>query len=615
MTALRSAGRSEAFADRRASLGVLATLGLPVSFLAFIVHASFGQLGILFFVGPLTVVIGVVAAGFLYAVANSAFAAATLRRRERYELLSSVGAQRQHLTKLLAWELGLPAAIGIGCGLLVGVAAAQIAQPFGFTFDSNELSLFRTVTGLIGTAVVVGGPAIAGVWAAARSSAARIGEPRGSAQRPDFDVPRARRTGLVALAVSVPVLVLSLLAFSFSFRYQFLQPFEQLAWFGLILGVLGTLAGVALLIPTMLELLAARSARGGTASALKGLAENPRRAMGFTAAVLTLSTLTVMAAAGIASDADQADDPGDRRQIVATEFGVTSGFVEEVAQRHGNPITGIARFQSFGGRLFEPQFVNEIARGSFDTAPLTDDLIAVLEFTEEDVEFARQGGLLVDSDIVVEVVALGDAVPGESFETTPVEIRRVRRGGGVGQPGAAVYGFFDLDAPPSEVSTFSLVRFEESLSDAMIDDFSRSPSIPELPREGTPAFLGPLMLAVIGALLFTLALSASNLAAVEQDEEFSTMVALGASPNVRPRALAMQLAWQLGLGIAVGSTLGVLLFWVVTRGDSSVPTAVVPISVIAALGVAAVAAVAIAALLHGPAEPAVSSRVSATVEV
>ena len=92
-------------------------------------------------------------------------------------------------------------------------------------------------------------------------------------------------------------------------------------------------------------------------------------------------------------------------------------------------------------------------------------------------------------------------------------------------------------------------------------------------------------------------------------------MALGASPSVRPKTLALQLAWQLALGVAVGSGLGVLLFWVVTRGDSSVPNAIVPVEAIGALSVAALAAVALVGLLHGPAEPAVSSRMSATVEV
>ena len=617
MTALRSAGRAEAFADRRTAVGVIATLGLPVGLLSFLAHASFGQAGVALLASPQAVVVIVVAAGFLFAVSNSAFAAATLRRRARYDLLASVGAKPSHISRLLLWEMGLPAAIGIGLGALTGVVTAEIVGLFDSELDPGVSSgLTGTASGLVATAIIVGIPAIAGVWAAAVASAARVGEPRGSAHEvPELNVASMRRVGLAALAISTPLLLVSVIAFSFTFRFPFLEQFSQQAWLGLIIGVLGALAGVALLIPSILAFLAERVTSGGVASAIKGLAENPRRATGFTAAVLALTTLTVMAAAGILSDADQEDDAGDRRQIVATEFGALHGFVDEVAQRHGNPVVGIARFSSLGGTFFAPEFVGEIATSTFDVAPLTDDLISVLEFSADDVEFARQGGLLIDSDIVDEVVALTEPEDGQSFGTTPVEIRRVRRGGGVGQPGPAAYAFFDEQLPMAGGFKFFLVRFEEPLTDAMIDEFWSSASISSLPRDPGFGFIGELLLASVAVLLFTLAISSSTLAAVEQDEEFSTLVALGASPNVRPKTLALQLAWHLGLGVAVGSGLGVLLFWVVTRGDPSVPNAIVPVEAIGALSVAALAAVALVGLLHGPAEPAVSSRVSATVEV
>lgn len=619
MTALRSVGRSEAFADRRTAAGIIATLAMPVGFLAFFAQGSIGQLGGVAQFDPVTWAVAIVAAGFVYAVANSAFAAATLRRRTRYELLTSVGAQRKHITELLRWELGFPAALGIGVGFIIGIVAAELVQPFAATFDPGEvvgLTVSRRLTGFISGAGFVIGPAAFGVWVAALSAADRVGEPRGTVRpSPQLDIARYRRAGLIALAISVPLLLLSVLAFSFTFAdgLRFLDPFSEVAWLGLIVGVIAALLGVSMLIPSMLTFLAQREATGGVASALKGLADNPRRAMGFTAGVLALSTLTVMAAAGILSDADQVDDPGDRRQIVSTEAGISSGFVEEVAERHNNAIAGIARFRDFGGPFFERRLVSENgASTSFTVAGLTDDLIAVLRLSADDVEFARQGGLLVDSDIIEDVVTIGP-----NFETTTVEVRRVRRGGGVRQPGPEAYAFLeDREAPIAGLPTFSLVRFEEPLSPAMIGDLQRGSAIREVPRGGGEfENFGLLALGLVAVLLFSLALSASNLAAVELDEEFSTMVALGASPNVRSRTLALQLAWQLGLGVVTGSALGVLLFWVVTRGDPSVPNAIVPFGAIGALGGASIAAVAMAALFHGPAEPAVSSRVAATVEV
>ena len=628
MTALRSAGLSEAFADRRTAAGVMATLALPVAFLSFVAHASLGQLDNAFFLSPPVVIVAVVAAGFLYAVSNSAFSAATLRRRARYELMSSVGARKEHIAKVLLWELGLPALVGIGGGLVVGVVAAELFQPFNESFGLPETggSGWGAALGVLSTVVFVGVPAVTGVWAAARSSAERVGEVRtGERRNPTVDIERLGGLGIKALVFSVPVLLFSVLAFSFSSRFRFLAPLEGSAWFGLIVGVVGSLAGVVLLVPSLFALLADRLPDRGVASALKGLASNPQRAAGFTGAVVALTTLTVMSAAGILSDQGQFDDPGDRRQIVASRFLVENGDLEDVAARHGNAVLGAAEFSALSGPFFEDRFVtDDLATSSFDTAGLTDDLIALLELEEGDVEFARQGGLLLDSDVIGEVVVLveGDSSDDVPFPRALVETRRIRRGGGFGQAGPASYAF--LDDPPVDLmadSGFSvaetfLVRFAEPMSQAMIDELRDRTDWLELPQNhDEDAAIGVLLLGLVGGLLFSLAIAGSNLAAVELEDEFATLVALGRSPNVRPKTLAAQLAWQLGVGVAVGSGLGVLLFWVVTRGDPSVPNAIVPLGAIAVLSIAALAAVALVGLLHGPAEPAVSSRVSATVEV
>ena len=136
----------------------------------------------------------------------------------------------------------------------------------------------------------------------------------------------------------------------------------------------------------------------------------------------------------------------------------------------------------------------------------------------------------------------------------------------------------------------------------------------DLPRDGDNPWVTFLIAGLAGAVLFSLTLAGSNLAAVELDEEFSTLVSLGASPSIRPRILALQMAYQLAIGIVFGSSLGVALFWIVTRGDVSVPNAIVPVEAIGVLAAVAVLATVAIATAHGPATPSTSStssRVSA----
>ena len=92
------------------------------------------------------------------------------------------------------------------------------------------------------------------------------------------------------------------------------------------------------------------------------------------------------------------------------------------------------------------------------------------------------------------------------------------------------------------------------------------------------------------------------------------LVSLGASPKVRPRVLAAQSGWLLGLGVTAGALVGTALFWLVTRGDSSVPNAIVPVGAILTLAGTALLATTIIRVMHSPADPALSSRPQATVD-
>ena len=602
MNALRRTGLSEVFAERRTSIGVLVTLAIPVAVLGFLAAATIGQFGsFLILLTPTVIVVASVAAVFLYAVSSSAFSAATMRRRRRYEALSAMGAQRRHFARLLIWELGVPAVVGVGLGTIIGVAAGEIINPFAVEFDSSE-NVGPAWVGLLSSGLIVAAPALAGAWAAARTSAAQVGQPRpaSTGSWAAIDLKQLRKRGIWTLAVSTLLLSFSLL--------------DQ-AWFGLVFGVIGVLIGASMLLPVAFSWLAARfSERSAATSALRGLADNPRRAMGFAGAIMTLTALTVMAAAGIMSDQGINDGPGDRRQVsVEAPFPVRMEAVEQVGLRHDNAMIGWASYDDSGGKFVDGRSVTEPGfSSSIVAAELTDELITLLELEPEDVDFARSGGVLVDSDVMDEVVVRSgrDADGFDEFEAW--ETRRIRRGGGIRQPGPVAYVIdpdrFDGSDP---VLDPALVRFAQPISAEMALDFREINAQVDVPRDGDNPWVIFLLTGLAGAVLFSMTLAGSNLAAVELDEEFSTLVALGASPSIRPRILALQMAYQLALGVGLGSALGVGLFWFVTRGDVSVPNAVVPAEAIGILAVAAVLATLVIAAAHGSATLNTSSKVSA----
>ena len=216
--------------------------------------------------------------------------------------------------------------------------------------------------------------------------------------------------------------------------------------------------------------------------------------------------------------------------------------------------------------------------------------------------------MLVDSDVVrvVHEEAGGDAI----------DMRRIRRGGGVGQPRPIVIAgraHIPFDSPGGTLLRFA-APVDADLAEELMAAAGDGVWI-DAPRSDFDDRQFLLVLsAVAGAMLFSMALAASNLAAAELDEEFAVQTTLGASPGLRPRLLALHMTIQLAVALAVGIPLGIVLFWLVTRGDPSVPSAIVPGAPIVALCVAAVAAAGTVRLMHGPAAPALSTRSSDVLE-
>ena len=201
MTALARTGKSEAFAERRVALGVLSTLSAPVAVLSFLSASSIGQLGFVGVASPLVATVLVGATAYLYAVSIAAFTAATHRRRARYELLAAMGAQHRHLRALLRWELGVPAAIGIGFGVLIGVLAGFIVDPFGNEFAADER--VAPLIGVVASAAYVALPAIIGVLVAASASAKRVGVPKLASTR-EYPADETQRFRKICLLYTSP---------------------------------------------------------------------------------------------------------------------------------------------------------------------------------------------------------------------------------------------------------------------------------------------------------------------------------------------------------------------------------------------------------------------------
>ena len=292
--------------------------------------------------------------------------------------------------------------------------------------------------------------------------------------------------------------------------------------------------------------------------------------------------------------------------------------MERLAEEDGNAVTGSAIFRSgqSSSIIQADQVDGDTIRVRHQTAALSDELALALKFSQDDIDFVQNGGALVDSEILGDLVTWNENT--EAYEPLPTRI--VRRGGGIGQPGPEVYVAADLptengsDAIPA-LPHDTLVRFEEPVSPQLADALrSEVRTRLELPRSFDDDLFRWILAGLAASLLFSLALSSSNLAAVELEDEFSMLVSLGASPKVRPRVLAAQSAWLLGLGVATGSVIGTVLFWLVTRGDESVPDPIVPVGGILTLVGTAVLVTIVIRFMHSPADAAVSSRPKTMVD-
>lgn len=625
MSILRTIAVSETLADRRTSASILATIALPVAAVTSVIaptlaaaDVSVRSLPIGLVADPLVALLLAGVASFMFAVARSSFAAAVVARRTRYQTIATLGGRNNHFRKLLLWECGIPTAAGIFSG--IAIAAVGLAV-------TDALNNASWVDGLPPASILVALPAIIGAAAATIPTARGLTDPKEPTTIPRVreQVAQPARTAVRLGLASLALIIVS--AVSWTRPWVWTQPsgtvgdllrgalglIEPFAWLGLTLGVIGTFASATMVVPWLLWRLSERPTdRSERRVALRNLASHPERTAGFTGAVLVLTGLATMAAAGILSDAEQYDNAGDRRQaVISGAFSQHVDVIRAQAADAGNPVVGVARVRYDSGEVdagFLHAHTDEEVHGRNLHTPvalLTPELADALELSAEDVTFAARGGVLVDSDLITKVHTC--------TECDTVEIRQVRRGGGLGQPGPVIFISPEQNSSTISPQTEFLIRFEQPITPDLASRLADSPVWIQLPRTGPSDDAVRLTItAIAAALVFSLGLAASNLFAAALDHELSVHVALGASPSLRPRLLATQVGTQLLVGTALGAGTGVLLFWLVTRGDPTVPSAIFPTSTILALAAAAALSTITVRVMHGSASPAFSSRTPTT---
>ena len=613
---LRKLGVNAALQDRRSAMGTIATLFLPLAFLtAFFSH---------FFVGSLSeTVLGLVVGGlpilaltvgFIFLVTEAAFSVSTERREHRYRLLQTMGAEPSHVRRVLLAETGIPAITGALTGLFVGWLFAP--PLWGLLADRQLLSdidiASRSWAQLLSLSIVFAPPTVAGILLGAVRPATNALQPKPTTGPTPLTPVRIPALGGLA---SLALLILSVLAFSFAWRHpwlQWLQPFEEAAWLGMAVGVLGLLAAAATLLPHVFAHLRRLGSKGPTfwRLTIRFLSARPKRAARLAGAMVALSALVVMATAGLESDREEFESvsEGHRVTLQTGRERVIDGILERLVS-DGNTITATVEHRPVSLPITA---VDQNGRGiTGEVMVVTDEVASALQLNAVERRALANGELLVDSQLVDHVHSNG---------SDELDFLRVTRGGGVGQPGPLLYvaethpllePTFGRLVPYGPLAT--VVWLESPPSARVRNDINNFTSQEqvwvEFSRNEETSALIALLTGFGASLIAALGLAGSVMNASESRHDLAAISALGTAPFVQRSVLATQTLLQLFVGTAVGSSVGVGLFWLVTRGDSSVPTAIFPWLTIGALtAIAPMLATAMAWFLAGPTAPAISRR-------
>ena len=310
------------------TLGVVTLLALVVA-LGVTVNLLGGLLLTDGFVVLLMVVIAV--------VAGSAYTVAVRRNLTQLGQLKAVGASERDLRLLVALEIAIPAVVGALVGVALGWAVSVVLNGgFTWTIDEGEpvsnQAAFVLLSTLIPVVAIGLGLVIAG-WGPARI-AAKVSVAEAMAGRiPESAQASAGRN--VAGGVALGLITLFLVRAGVGGAYVLL-----------VLAVVTGFASASLLLGSSVGVLGERAAADGSGATrflARDMSRNRLRTQWFLAAALGLSTLCVMAVAGLESDRGVYAPLDDRMLLVQ------SGPLPDVVTRAPGFVD------------FEPTSVEEVA--------------------------------------------------------------------------------------------------------------------------------------------------------------------------------------------------------------------------------------------------------------
>lgn len=591
--------------NRRQSLAVVVLVGVPIGLLTSFVFGGLFRVSAFdeWFSDPFALQIAAFLPLIVGTVVIATFAASVRRRARELGQLAVIGAAGHHLRRLVLFEAAVLVVPGAILFSLVGMAITFLLQP-------NDESLVDVL--VQARVVLVAIPLVFGIAVALLAAmvparqAAGVSPLAALGSRLSPSVVWVRSWRPMALVVAL-LLVLRSGGGGFDGGWFFWGVVVVWASFALVAlampSIVGRIAGRSEVLPMVPRL------------ALRDVGRSTTRAASPAAVALAASMLGVMAVAGMESDRG-VREPMDARYLAASLDDVDAD--EQVAVLAGEIVATAdfddVRFARRGGAgYWSSPLIGELSPDAITAFGLADDVAQTLPagtalvldgndwpvFDGDGNELpivvvdagagAARGGVVLPSILMAseDLQALPPmTVEGEMrFTGSP----------GFG-PNGEILGLsvrLYVAAEPLSAAERAAVPHNSEVSVAV-------PESAGLFGLGTTAFQW-VLIAVFGAAVVMSAVALTKVAAAESDVAIQPMLDMGATPSIRRQFLAMQTGALVLIGGVFGSGLGVVLFWIVTRGDQSVPDPIVPWTAMAVLSFgAALAAAAMVAILFGP---------------
>jgi hypothetical protein len=561
---------------------------------------------------PTILAASVLAAGVLFLFALATFTVAEDSSTRSIGLLTANGATEHDIVRLTAYQSLIPGSSGVLIGMVAGwLVGLAIAGRSPLTDPSTDNRLWVSLLNLAVPALLAAAAMVAGAWLPARRAArtpaavalgSRLppaipkGPPRPSPAT-DGSFSDRTRTGWIVSAVALGALAVSSLLFNEPFhRYSLPEQASYLGWIGLVISTLLLLVGVSLVLPSVIATVSRRLLDRSLALAGPGLERARGRTGAMAAAFLILSALTVMAVAGIDSDRGVWVE-ADGRYL--DYHGTAHDKVDEILTRYKIEPRILSEVETYLVPRIEDD--NGVRSWWSDRATmLTADLTDALRLDDDDRRAAIEGAVLVNSAAVGYVGDRADSAPITMDDTLTtigeVERRFIDRGEARGTvlallvtaEAAQRYGWQPVGSrwiavfdPPLDGAAHRELHNLRFSADVQV---GKPPALPGVSGRS-------ILIVVAAAILVVLGWVGSVMAGTEQRAALATMADLGASSSLRRRILTVQALIVAGVAGTVGSALGTLLFFLVTRGDSSVPTWIIPWDAVVVLVLAVPAAV------------------------